>query len=266
MAAREHPNVSQYGAVRVADDRVVDLVEKPSGDDYRLINAGVYAMTQDCFDRLEATPRRDGDLILTDALLPAIEEAGVPAVHTDGVWVDATYPWDLLEVARRVLADGWVTEPQRAPDVYVDPTARVHEDATLQGPVVVGPDTEIAAGAVVGPDVAVGRNVTVGANATVDRSVLDADVRVGPGATLRDCVTGGAVVVGANAAVPGGLADVRVGDRVFPGERLGAVLADRAELGGGSTCEPGAMVGVNARVGVGAFVRDRVPDDGEVTR
>ena len=266
MAVREHHQVSEYGAVSVEAGRVVDLVEKPRGDDYRLINAGVYALPGDWFDQLAETPRRDGALILTDALLPAISETGVPAVQTDGVWVDATYPWDLLEVSRRVLADGWTTEPQRAPDVYVDPTARVHEAATLQGPVVVGPDTEIAAGAVVGPDVAVGRNVTVGANATVDRSVLDADVRVGPGATLRDCVTGGAVVIGAKAAVPGGLADVRVGDRVFAGERLGAVLADRAELGGGATCEPGTLIGVNARIGVGAYARGRIPDDGEVLR
>ncbi|MFC7235493.1 sugar phosphate nucleotidyltransferase [Halosegnis marinus] len=266
MAVRDHPNAAQYGAVRLDGDRVTDLVEKPTADEYRLINAGVYALTSDCFDRLVATPRRDGSLILTDALLPLVEEGSVRAVHTDGLWVDATYPWDLLEAARRLLDEGWVTETQRSPGVHVHRSATVHEDATLQGPVVVGPDAEIAASAVVGPDAALGRNVTVGANATVERSVVDADTRVCAASVIRDCVTGSGVVVGPGATVPGGPADVRVGDRVFPDERLGAVLADRAELGGGATCEPGTLVGVNARVGPGAFARDRVPEDGEVVR
>ena len=266
MAVREHTNAAQYGAVRVDGDRVTDLVEKPRGDDYRLINAGVYAFTPACFDRLAETPRRDGSLILTDALVPTVDEGGVAAVATDGLWVDATYPWDLLEVARRLLADGWVAEQQHAPGVFVHRSASVHEDATLQSPVVVGPDVEIAANAVVGPETALGRNVTVGANATVDRSVLDADTRVGSGATFRHCVTGTGVEVGAGAVIPGGPADVRIGDRVFTDERLGAVLADRAELGGGAVCEPGTLVGVNARVGPGAFARGRVPEGGEVVR
>jgi glucose-1-phosphate thymidylyltransferase len=266
MAVREHPRASQYGAVELDGDRVVELAEKPSGDAYRLINAGVYALPGDWFDQLADTPRRDGSLILTDGLTPQVDEAGVPAVRTDGVWVDATYPWDLLEVTRRLLADGWVTESQRTRDVYVHHTATVHEDATLQGPVVVGADAEVGAGAVVGPETALGRNTTVGANAAVERSVLDADTRVWTGATVRDCVTGTAAAVGPGAVIPGGSADVRVGDRVFPDERLGAVLADQATVGGGARCVPGTLVGANARVGVGAVASGRIPEDGTVIR
>ena len=113
---------------------------------------------------------------------------------------------------------------------------------------------------------ALGRNVTVKANATVEHSVLDADTRVGPGATLLDCITGQHVTLGPNALVPGGPSDVRVGTRVFPDQRLGAVVADRAEIGGGAVCEPGALVGPNARIGEGAYARDRVPEDAEVVR
>lgn len=264
MAVREHPNPSAYGAVSISDGRVVDLVEKPDRDGFRLINAGVYAFAPDVFDALESTARRDGELILTDAL--AVDDGGVAAAVTEGLWVDATYPWDLLEVARQLLRDGWVTEPERTPGIHVDPSARVHDEATLQRPVVVGPDVEIGAGAVVGPEVALGRNVTVESNATIERSVLDADTRVGPGATLLDCVTGQNVTVGPNVLVPGGPGDVRVGERVFEEQRLGAVVADRAELAGGSVCAPGTLVGSNARVGIGANVHGRVPEDAEVVR
>jgi glucose-1-phosphate thymidylyltransferase len=266
IAVREHPNATQYGAVRVDGDRVTELVEKPDRGDYGLINAGIYAFDVNIFEVLAATERQEGGLYLPNAVASQVDDRSVTAVYTEGIWADATYPWDLLAVARELLGSRWIDEPQRSPGVHVDPTARVHEAATLQAPVVVGPDVEIAAGAVVGPDVALGRNVTVKANATVEHSVLDADTRVGPGATLLDCITGQHVTIGPNALVPGGPSDVRVGTRVFPDQRLGAVVADRADIGGGAVCEPGALVGPNARIGEGAYARDRVPEDAEVVR
>lgn len=265
LAVLEHPLAHQYGAVSVGERGLEEIVERPARGEYRLINAGIYVFDESVFDAIEATPRRDGELQLPDTIERLMDD-GVAVARVDGMWVDATYPWDLLEVARQLLDRGYVGGAQRSPGVFVAGSARVHEDATLQGPVVVGPDSEVAAGAVVGPEVALGRNATVGANAVVARSVLDADARVGPNATLLDCVTGQDVTVGPNALVPGGPADVRVGDSVFEGERLGAVLADRVDVGGGVSFDPGALVGPGASVGVGAHVSGAVPDDGEVVR
>jgi glucose-1-phosphate thymidylyltransferase len=125
----------------------------------------------------------------------------------------------------------------------------------------VSADCEVGPGAVVGPDTALGWNVTVGPNATVEGSVLDADVRVGPGATLVDTVAGEAVRVGSGAVVLAGPGDVRVGDRVHRDERLGAVFADRATLGGAASAGPGTLVGPRAVVDDGVHV-DGVVDGG----
>lgn len=270
MAVLDHPDPDHYGAVRVTDARVSQIVEKPREGAYRLINAGIYAFDQKVFDAIEATPRREGELRLPDTIARYVEsDEPVRAVHTDGLWVDATYPWDLLYVARRLLGEGWVelSDEAAAPEgAHVASSALVHEDATLQPPVVVGPDSEVAASAVVGPEVAVGRNATVGANATVARSVLDADARVGPGTTLLDCVTGQDVELGPGTLVPGGPADVRVGDRVFEDQRLGAVFADRVRTGGGVTVVPGTLVGPNAYIEAGAHVQNRIKEGAEVVR
>jgi len=266
MAVLERPDASQYGAVRMEDDRVTELVEKPTADDFRLINGGVYAFDAGVFDRIDETPRREGELRLTETIVRDLENGGVRGVRTDGLWADATYPWDLLFLARRVLEQGWVQQEEHADGVWVADSALVHEDASLQPPVAVGPDSEIAAGAVVGPDTALGRNVTVGANATVGRSVVDDDARVGPGSTLLDCVVGQDVSLGATTTVPGGRADVRIGDRVFEDHRLGSVFADRATAAGGVTCAPGTLVGPGARLGTGVTVDGRIAEDAEVVR
>jgi UDP-N-acetylglucosamine diphosphorylase/glucosamine-1-phosphate N-acetyltransferase len=266
LAVLERPDASHYGAVTLHGNDITEIVEKPETGDYRLINGGVYAFDPSVFEAIEETPRQQGELGLTDTIARLIDTERVRGVQTGGMWVDATYPWDLLRVAREILARGHVDEPVREPDVWVDETALVHESATLQGPIVVGPDCEVGPGAVVGPETALGRNVTVGANATVGRSVIDADTRIGPGATLLDTVTGQDVDFGANAVVPGGLADVRVGTQVFEDQRLGAVLADRAIAEGGAIFEPGTLVGPRARVGTGVCAAGNVAEGTEVVR
>src|SRR6056297_1927667 len=178
LAVTEQADVSHYGAVVMDGDRVVELVEKPETDDYRLLNAGVYAFDPSIFDAIEETPRVQGELALTDTLVDLIdEEAAVRGVVTEELWEDATYPWDLLDVSQDLLLGGRVTEPECEESVWVADSA----------------------------------------NAVVSRSVLDTDTRVGPNSTLLDCVTGQGVSLGANATVAGGPGDVRVEDTVFEG-------------------------------------------------
>ncbi|WP_254535817.1 bifunctional sugar-1-phosphate nucleotidylyltransferase/acetyltransferase [Halomarina litorea] len=266
LAVLEHGDARRYGAVEIEGDTITALVEKPEREDYRLINAGVYAFDRSVFDALATTARENGTLPLTSAVEDLVEERRVRGVRTDGLWVDATYPWDLLTVAREVLRHGLVEEPTTGSGVWVANSATVDRTARLQTPVVIGPDCEVGAGAVVGPNVALGRNTTVGANATLEDCVLDTDTRVGPGSVLLDCVTGQDVHLGPGTVVPGGPADVQVGDAVHRGERLGAVLADRVRTGGAVTCEPGTLVGTSARLGTGVVVDGTVRADSEVVR
>ncbi|MFB6129065.1 MAG: nucleotidyl transferase, partial [Halorhabdus sp.] len=183
-----------------------------------------------------------------------------------GTWVDATYPWDLLELAREVLANGRIDPPESRDRVWVDASASVHDAATIQSPAVIGPDCEVGPGAVIGPNVALGRNVTVGANATLARTVVDNDTRVGPGSTLIDTVLGQAVTLGANTVVSDGPGDVRIGTEIVEDAPLGALLADRVQAGGNVSFAPGTLVGPNARLATGVTVDGNVREGAEVRR
>ncbi|TKR28063.1 sugar phosphate nucleotidyltransferase [Natronomonas salsuginis] len=266
LAVLEHSTPSEYGAVRIEGERLTEFVEKPNSDDFRLINAGVYAFDSSVFDAIDRTPRHEGELTLPDVIEALMHDGTVHAVTTDGLWVDATYPWDLLYLMRELLSRGLVSQPKVDAQVWVAESARVHPDATLQGPVVVGPDSEIGAGAVLGPNVAVGRNATVGANATLRDVLLDGDCRIEAGATLLDCVAGETATVGAGTVVPGGPGDVRVGDTVFENQRLGAVLADRVSVGGGVTFSPGTLVGAGVDIAPGVYATGTIADGTEVVR
>jgi glucose-1-phosphate thymidylyltransferase len=263
----ESDRAPEYGAVRMDGDRIVELVERPDDDSYRLLNAGIYAFGPSLLADVESTERRAGELRLTDTIADRVRAGNaVRGVRVEGLWSTATYPWDLLTLARDLLAAGLVDEPERSRGVHVDETASVHPDATLRGPVVVGPDAAVGPGAVVGPDAALGRTVTVDAGAVVDGSVLDVDTRVGANATVIDAVTGQGVTVGPGATIPGGEADVRVGTTIHEGRRLGCIAADRATVGGGATVAPGSLLGPDATVAGGAYADGVLPEGAEVYR
>jgi UDP-N-acetylglucosamine diphosphorylase/glucosamine-1-phosphate N-acetyltransferase len=266
MAVVDRPNASRYGIVKLDGKQVTELIEKPDTDEHRLINAGVYAFDEAVFDTIEETPRRDGELHLSDVLGRQIETSSVRAVRIEGLWADATYPWDLLDVAREIFERGRATEAEHSDRIWVDENASVHDSATLQPPVVVGPDCEIGPSSVVGPNVSLADNSTVGANVTIERAVVDSDCRIDHGSTIVDAVLGQDVHLGVNVAIPGGPADVRVGNAVFESRELGAVLADRVRAAGNVAFEPGTLVGTEASIETGATVSGLVGAGTEVVR
>jgi len=267
LSVIESEKAPEYGAVRLKDNRVTELVEKPKNQTYRLLNRGVYAFGPSIFAEIESTPRTNGELSITDTISRLIErDASVKGVRTEGIWSAATYPWDLLSVASDVLSRGLVNEPEVAPQTYVADTAHVHEDATLHAPVVIGPDTTIGPQAVIGPDTPIGQNVTVGAGSVIEHSIIDADSRVGPNATLVQTVTGQAVDIGAGVTAPGGPADVRVQNTIHENATLGCVIADRAEIGGAATIASGALLGPEAKIQDGTHVTGNINEGAEVRR
>ncbi|MFB6228624.1 MAG: sugar phosphate nucleotidyltransferase [Halobacteriales archaeon] len=258
---------AQYGVVELEGDRVVDIHERPETDHHRLLNLGVYAFTPAIFDEIAATSPSRGEIALPDTIDNLINaDKTVRGVMTGGRWQDATYPWDLLDLTTAVLDGGLVDIPERAEQVYVAPTASVHDAAILVPPVVLSPDAVVEAGAVVGPYVTVGRNATVGAGVVVRQSVIGEDTRVGRNATVIDAVTGQDVRLGDGAVIPGGPGDVRVGDRIHQDCRLGGVIADRTRLGGGVTVVPGTLIGPNVRAEPGTVVEGTVAKGERVVR
>ena len=251
--------IGEYGGVILEHDgTVTELVERPQDDRAYKLNAGVYAVEPSIFDAIRRTEPTNGESSLVDAVTTLIEsDETVRGTVSDSYWLDATYPWDLLDLSGALFDTGVIDEA-------IAPSATVHGSATIRSPVVIDRDCEVGPGAVVGPHTCLGENVTVGSNAVVERSVIDADSRLGANATVVDCVTGIGVDVGHGSVVPGGPGDVRVGDRFFEDEPIGALLADRVTDRGGVTYAPGTIVGATATIAAGATICGTIEDEMEV--
>ena len=244
--------------------RVEELVERPQDDRHYHLNAGVYVLEPAAFAAIRNVELRAGERSLIDGLDALLANgAAIRGVVSSGLWVDATYPWDLLYLAG-ALFDAGVVDGAGVDGRATAETPGIHETAVLREPVAIAPDCAVGPGAVVGPYTALGENVTVGSNAVVERSVIDRDCRIGANATVTDAVTGVGVTIGAGSTIPGGPGDVRVGDRIHPDEDLGALLADRVTDGGGVTYAPGTVVGAGANIAPGSTVEGTIDDETEV--
>lgn len=253
----ESEHAPSYGAVSLENSQVIELIEKPSGDRYRLLNAGVYALSPEVIAALEDTDRTDGELALTTTLADLVgSDHLVRGVTVEGRWKDATYPWDLIVLTRTVL-------DSREARITVHDDATVHDSTVLRGPVAIGADAVVGPNTTVGPSTAIGRNCTVESNVTIEHSLIDADCRIGSGSALLEAVMGAGVSIGPGTVIPGGPSDLPIDDVYHRDIDLGAVVADRVSFGGGVTVTPGTLVGPNVSVSSGTTIGG-VYDEGSI--
>lgn len=256
MAAVQSDRPTEYGAVDIDGENVRSVSKTPTDNPPFLVNAGAYIFDERVFDVIQdISETADGDFGMATALQRLADRGSLSAVLHRGSWLDLTYPWDLLRTNQTLLRG-------RSTDGLHDgvhETAVVSEDVALDTGVSVDPNATLLSGT------SVGRNARIGANATLSNCIVFNGARVGDGAVLRDCIVGEAASVGPNVTVEGGPAEVIVDDTVHRKVDLGAVVGDRARLGGNVTVTPGTIVGREVLVDSGSVLQGRI-ESGETVR
>jgi glucose-1-phosphate thymidylyltransferase len=145
------PDPERFGVAVLEEDRVVQLVEKPTEHISDLAMSGVYVFTPAIFEAASAiAPSWRGELEITDAIQYLIDHGySVRAEHITDWWKDTGKLEDLLEANRFVLND---QERQIDGDVdagsHVVGDVRIEAGAVVRDSVVRGP-AAIAAGCVI---------------------------------------------------------------------------------------------------------------------
>ena len=206
-------NPTAYGLVETdANGNVTRFLEKPKPDEItcNTINAGIYVLEPDTFDRIP----KDTAWSIERRFFPSLVERGETFVAYiyDGYWIDIGTPAKYLQVHRDIM-DGRFTSPPFAgqPGIaWVSPDARVEEGAELVGPCFVGEGCVVKAGAHVGPYAVLGRQCFVEEDADVRNAVIWPNVRIGREAVVDGAILGRQVHVGRNASLGG---TVMLGDK-----------------------------------------------------
>ncbi|MCJ2531622.1 MAG: NTP transferase domain-containing protein, partial [Candidatus Thermoplasmatota archaeon] len=121
----ESEEPSKYGVVILDGSRVQDIVEKPEERIGNLINTGIYGLDT-AFLKEAAQQGKKGVFDIPAILHQLARKRKLTAIPTEGAWIDAVYPWDLIKVNAVALQ---ALKEQIA--------GKVEEGVILRGPVAL---------------------------------------------------------------------------------------------------------------------------------
>ena len=201
-------NPAAYGLVETdPDSNIRRFIEKPNADEITCdtINAGIYVLEPDTFDRIP----KDTPWSIERSFFPSLIEQGdtFVAYVSRGYWIDIGTPAKYMQVHRDIMDGLYRTAPfaDAASTTWISPQARVEDGALIEGPCFVDEGTVVKTGARLGPYSVVGRQCHIEEHASIERAIVWANSRISQEAVVRQSILGRHCHVGRSATVEDGV-------------------------------------------------------------
>jgi mannose-1-phosphate guanylyltransferase len=207
-------NPSAYGLVETDDEsNVKAFVEKPKPEEITCdtINAGIYVLEPDTFDRIP----KDTAWSIEKSYFPSLVARGetfVAFVYR-GYWIDIGTPEKYMQVHQDIMDRRFVAHPfgsHPRGSLVIAPDAKIEEGAIVEAPCFIDQGVVVKTGAHVGPYSAVGHHCVIEEGAVVDRSIIWPNSRLGRDTVVRQSIVGRHCHIGRSAALGCGLV---IGDK-----------------------------------------------------
>jgi NDP-sugar pyrophosphorylase family protein len=197
-------NPTAYGLVETGATGLVQrFLEKPKPEEItcNTINAGIYVLEPDTFDRIP----KDVPYSIERAYFPSLIERAETFLGYiyDGYWIDIGTPEKYQQVHRDIFDGRCPAGPAgiSGGGATVSSEARIEDGAVLEGPCFIDSGAQVRAGATIGPYTVIGRGVVVEEGARVERSLIWSNTRIGKDAHIQDAIIGRSCHVGRDAHV-----------------------------------------------------------------
>ncbi|MDP3880139.1 MAG: sugar phosphate nucleotidyltransferase [Dehalococcoidales bacterium] len=254
-------NPARYGVVTVDDGLVREIVENHGDAEANIINTGIYAFNKEVFNFMETELDIPGVLNRMRA-----EGCLISAQETDGTWLDAVYPWDILSlndaVLRRIPASlGGVIEAGTSVKglVSVGEDTIIRSNSYILGPVVIGRNCDIGPNVCILPSTSIGDNVVISAFSEIEHSVIGNDVHIGAGSIVQDTVIDKGCVIKGHFLACQSEAEVCINGE-HQRVNVGAMLGAGCNLENSVVAQPGVIVGNYTQVKAMKLISGNLPD------
>jgi len=201
-------NPSAYGLVEAdSDGNIQRFLEKPKPEEITTnnINAGIYVLEPDTFDRIPSEVPWSIERSYFPSLIERHETFA--AYVYNGYWIDIGSPEKYTQVHRDIMDGHFVAPPftgLATPGKSIASDVRIEDGATIVGPVFIDEGVLIKAGARVGPYAVVGRQTQVEEEVIIERAILWPNCRIGSHASISNAVLGRQCHIGRNVSLNGG--------------------------------------------------------------
>ncbi|QKQ99488.1 NDP-sugar synthase [Metallosphaera tengchongensis] len=227
VMATEVEMPQRYGVLYTNDNKLIQIVEKPSNPLSRQINAGVYVFDKRTFSLI-------GGKSIAKNFIPKVLQQGCVSVYKyNGLWADIGIPSDYLKLNFDLLR-------RKHPKGFISSSAKVSEKAELIPPYFIAD------------------------NSVVEESLIDSNTIIGTGSRIECCSYLGEsllmpnVVVGRNSF----LKNVIVGDNSKIGRwnhiRESSILGEEVVTGDGVLLNRGTIILPYKEVSESVFKEKRI--------
>jgi len=254
-------NPMRYGVVTVQRGKVKEIIEKPAEVASNLVSTGIYAFSRAIFDFVE--PQLD----LPDVVNRMLGQGGtIKAMETEGTWLDAVYPWDMLNINAAILQQtqaksGGTIEAGVSVkgQVSIGKGTVIRANSYIAGPVVIGEGCEIGPSVCIFPATSIGNNVVISPFTEVKNSVIGNDVNIGSSGIIHDSVIDNSCSIGGQFAVCSGQEEIAI-NQEHHSVSFGTMLGEECILGNNVVAQPGTIVGNYSQVRSLKLISGRLPD------
>ena len=178
------------------------------------------------------------------------------------VFEGCTYPWEALEKVKEYIKEQIIDKDVKvnkaevgefvsiSGNYFIDEGTKIHANAVIQGPVMIGKNVEIQSGALVRPWSVIGDNCVVGHGSEVKHSIMQNKSKVASLSFCGDTILGKSTRLGSGIILANRRFDQQNITVKINGEKhdvgtdfFGAVIGDNTRLGANSTTVPGTFIG-----------------------
>jgi UDP-N-acetylglucosamine diphosphorylase / glucose-1-phosphate thymidylyltransferase / UDP-N-acetylgalactosamine diphosphorylase / glucosamine-1-phosphate N-acetyltransferase / galactosamine-1-phosphate N-acetyltransferase len=252
---------SQYGVVKVLDNKLVGITEKPEFPESNLINTGIYTFNRKIFDFIDS--RLDIPEVLNEMLIRGID---IAAIETGAEWQDIIYPWDILNLNASILqkihaVQNGIIEAQvflNGP-VNIGRGTVVRSNTYITGPVVIGEGCEIGPYVNISPSTSIADNVVISPFTEIKNSVISHDVHIGTNSVVQDSVIDKGCILGGHFCAYSEDTKIIIGSENHL-VKVGAMIGESCSFGHGVITQPGAIVGNYSQVRSLKVVSGNLPE------
>ncbi len=262
----ESENPSKYGVVTIEKGTIRGVVEKPLDLVSNIILTGMYCLKDSIFQMIDESIAQ-GEYGLSNVLRAVLDKHGVAPVFSDGLWIDAVYPWDLLELNAAALENASVrtagkieSQVMLSGPVGIGEETVIRAGTTIYGPVMIGEGCEIGPNVTIFPSTSIGDNVTIEPYTMVKNSIIMSNSSIAAHSYLSHSVLGYGVKAKSHLMASGSEAYVNIGDEFFKVPHMGTIVGEDTEFGTGVIIEPGTVVGAGCKVSSGARIMRNLPN------
>ena len=201
-------NPSAYGLVETdGQSNIKRFIEKPKPEEITTnhINAGIYILEPDTFDRIPSEVPWSIERSYFPSLIER-NETFVAYIY-NGYWIDIGTPEKYVQVHRDIMDGRFVAPPfagLTSPRRCIAPDVRIEEGATIGDPVFIDEGVLVKAGARLGPYAVLGRQTQVEEEAIIERAIVWPNCRIGSQSSITDAVLGRQCHIGRNVSLNSG--------------------------------------------------------------